>query len=195
MQTMLRLEELSRRVFLDTNIVQYLDSFGEYFYDGYLSPWAERKIAQRGNRFSEDIEALAAWVQLSQRYGWPIAVSRGTLKEVRANRNPRKRSRLTNWARELNGYSSQFAANYDGTADEDGSYAGFPISPRTFSFLPDDGDAVLMCEAIELGCSDFLTMDNKTILRFRDRIRNAGLEVLSPVEFMERLKPWVGLLR
>ena len=191
---MLSFEELARRVFLDTNVVQNIESFGPYLYDDYLSP-RRRSQMRSGSRFTEDIEALASWAQLSRRYGWPIAVSQRTLLELQATPSRKKRARLVSWARELHEYSSQFSANHEETADDDDHYPGFPVSPRTFSFLPDYGDAVLMSEAIELGCSDFLTMDYKSILPYRDRIRNAGIEVLRPVEFMERLKPWVGLLR
>ena len=190
---MLRLEELSRLVFLDTNVVQHLESFGEYFYDGYLSPRAERQILSRGNRFIDDIEALAFWIQLTRRGGWPIAVSQRTFLEFSAIPNGAKRSRLLQWAGELDGYSSTFASSY--VESEDEPYFGVRVSPESVSFLPDYGDAVLVSEAIELGCSDFLTMDYKSILPYRDRIRNMGLEVLRPVEFMERLKPYVGLLR
>ena len=190
---MLSFEELARRVFLDTNVVQNLASFGEYFYDGYLSPEAEEQIFTRGNRFTDDIEALASWVGLTQRGGWPIAVSQRTFLELDAIPNGTKRFRLLQWAGELKGYFSTFAASY--VESEDDPYPGVRVSPESISFLPDYGDAVLVSEAIELGCSDFLTMDYKSILPYRDRIRHMGLEVLRPVEFMERLKPWTGLLR
>ena len=101
------LEFLSRRVFLDTNIVQNLESFGEYCYDAYLSPEVERKITQRGDRFSDDIHALATWMALSRRAGWPIALSRRTFEELQANPNSGRRSRLIRWAQELHEYSSQ----------------------------------------------------------------------------------------
>ncbi len=178
---------LSRRVFLDTNIVQTLQSqwFREYFFDGYWSPEAEKQIEHRGSRFSEDIHALAAWMDLTRRGGWPIAVSRQTFEELRAHPDMGRRSRLLRWVSELNEYSAWSAAHYAGPAYADSAFA----------FLPDPGDAVLIREAIELGCATFLTMDYKTIHRFRDRILEAGIEVLRPVEFMERLKPWIGLLR
>jgi hypothetical protein len=66
------LPSFPRLIFLDTNIVQNLMSFGEYFYDGYLSPKAEMKIRGLGKKGTEDVDALAQIMDLGRRAGWPL---------------------------------------------------------------------------------------------------------------------------
>ena len=183
-----------RLTLLDTNVVQNLYSFGEYIYDGYLSPYKLRQMETRGKRFSEDIDALAQWMQLARRNGWPIAVSPRAFHEFARIPSGSKRIRLLRWAAELEDYGSQLKAAYAPHSDNADPYQGFPVSAQTFSFLPDYGDSVLIAEAVRLGCEDFLTMDYRTIHEHRDRIRLAGIEVLRPVELMDALRPWTGLL-
>ena len=61
--------------------------------------------------------------------------------------------------------------------------------------LPQEKDQRLFIDALELGCDIFLTMDYRTIWRRRGKVKEVGLKVMRPVELVERVRPWTGLLR
>ena len=103
-----------RLIFLDTNIVQNLQTFGELIFDNYLEPAMTTKLSARGPRITEDAYALGEIISLGQRAGWPIAISSGTLGELEATTRPGKRAALVVWGRELAYY---FASNCDESWD------------------------------------------------------------------------------
>ena len=192
--------ELPKLVFLDTNVVQNLHSFGEFIYEDVLDPMTDSSISAHGPRFRDDIFALADFMSLGRHCGWPIAVSPGTIGELGAIQRPDKRHKLTNWANGLLQYFSQFSEL--SVADGDSCDSGlerFTAGQRCWlsellEFLPQESDRQLVIDALERGCDVFLTMDYKTIWRYRDDLNRFGLQVMRPVELLEHIKPWAGLL-
>ena len=189
-------------IFLDTNIVQNLSSFGEFIYDTALTPNLASKLESLGERFGEDIYALADFVALGHRAGWPIALSSRTLTELRGVGQPKKRLRLINWGERLTDYfTSSFVESHD--VVEESSYRELThftcIQRRRLSdllaSLPQDVDRQLIVDAREFGCDIFLTMDYRTIWKYRDEISQVGLRAMRPVELLEHVRPWAGLLR
>ena len=195
----LGLPKLPRLVFLDTNVVQNLRSFGEYVYDDSPTPSMESRLSASGDRFSVDIRALADLMALGHRAGWPIAVSSRTLAELQATPQPEKRYALTNWGMELAYYfSAQFNDSRD--AIEGASYSGISHTQRRLlsellSYMPQEADRQLIVDALEYGCDIFLTMDYKTVWQYRNEVSRLGIRVMRPAEFLEHIRPWVGLLR
>lgn len=196
-----RFPELPKLIFFDTNIVQNLHSFGEFIYDNALDPKTDSRISALGSRFREDIFALADFMALGRRGGWPIAVSPGILGELRAIPQPDKRHNLTAWAGEIAHY---FLQNHESRDSAGESYCDelerFTLPQRRWlsdllDVLPQESDRQLIIDAIEYGCDVFLTMDYKTIWRFRDTIDRFGLRVMRPVELLEHIRPWISLLR
>ena len=188
-------------IFFDTNVVQNLHSFGEFIYDNALDPMTDSKLLALGSRFRDDIFALADFMALGRRGGWPIAVSPGTLGELRAIQRPAKRFELTAWANELAHYFLQVRESRD-AADESchSEVERFTVAQRCWlsdqlEILPQEGDRQLIIDALEYGCDVFLTMDYKTIWRYRDDVNRFGLRVMRPVELLEHIAPWAGLLR
>ena len=195
------LPDLPKLIFLDTNIVQNLHSFGEFIFDRVSTPDLEKKLSTLGPRVTADIYALADFMALGVRAGWPLAVSPGTQREFRAIQDPNKRDALTAWEQELADY---FAENFD---QSQGEPEGSSYSEMThFTSLqrsrmadllkafPDKKDQQLFIDAVERGCDAFLTMDYKTILQHRDKVKQFGLHVMRPVELLEYVRPWAGLL-
>ena len=188
-------------IFFDTNVVQNLHSFGEFIYDNFLDPMMDSKMSALGSRFRDDMFALADFMALGRRGGWPIAVSPGILGELRAIPRPDKRFALTAWANELEQYSAQLR-EARGAAGES-CYSGverFTVAQRRWlsgrlEILPQESDRQLIIDALEYGCDVFLTMDYKTIWRYRDDVNRFGLRVMRPVELLEHIAPWAGLLR
>lgn len=198
----LGLPKFPRLIFLDTNIVQNLWSFGGYVYDDSPTPSMESRLSASGDRFSEDICALADLMALGHRAGWPIAVSSRTLAELQATPRPEKRYALTNWGMELAYY---FSAQFDDSRDaiESSSYSEIShfthIQRRLLSellnYIPQEADRQLIIDALEYGCDIFLTMDYKTVWQYRDEVSRFGIQVMRPAEFLEHIRPSAGLLR
>ena len=195
------LPDLPKLIFLDTNIVQNLHSFGEFIFDRVSTPDLEKKLSTLGPRITADIYALADFMALGVRAGWPLAVSPGTQGEFRAIQDPNKRDALTAWEQRLADY---FAENFD---QSQGETEGSSYSETTrFTSLqrsrmadllkafPDKQDQQLFIDAVERGCDVFLTMDYKTIWQHRDKVKQFRLHVMRPVELLEYVRPWAGLL-
>ncbi len=109
---------------------------------------------------------------------------------------------LVGWGRELAYY---FTSNIEETQDEPvgSSYseiANFTYTQRSDLYnvlkkLPDGGDRQLIIDALEYGCDVFLTMDYRTVWRHHEEVARLGLQVMRPIEFMDYVRPWSGLLR
>ena len=195
------LPDLPKLIFLDTNIVQNLYSFGQFIFDRVSTPEVEKKLSTLGPRVTADIYALADFMALGVRAGWPLAVSPGTQREFRAIQDPKKRDALTAWEQRLADY---FTENFDQSQGEteESSYSEmthFTSLQRSrmadlLKAFPDKQDQQLFIDAVERGCDIFLTMDYKTIWQHRDKVKQFGLHVMTPVELLEYVRPWAGLL-
>ena len=189
-------------IFFDTNIVHNLSTFGELIYDHFLSDDMERKISKLSQRLSDDVFALEDFMEIGQRVGWTIALSANTRDELAATPQASKRVRLLDWGKELTFY---FQENFDGLYEDSGEpsfrkMVHFTYTQRIelaalLNDLPQESDRQLMIDAKEYGCDIFLTMDYKTIWRHRACVEPLGIRVVRPVELMEHISPWAGLLR
>lgn len=84
---MLSYRLLPRRIFLDTNILQYLQDFGEFIFDHYqennqylISPRGKKILT--GTELYKEIEALRFMLLGIDRSNIEFAVSESTFKEV-----------------------------------------------------------------------------------------------------------------
>ena len=195
------LPSLPKLIFLDTNIVQNLHTFGEFIYDRVHTPELAKRLSTLGPRVTDDIYALADFMALGVRVGWPLAVSLGTQKEFMAIQEPNKRYALTAWGQRLVNY---FAENFDQSQGETegSSYSGmmhFTSLQRSrmadlLKAFPDEQDQQLFIDAVERGCDIFLTMDYRTIWQHRDKVKRFGLHVMRPAELLEYVRPWAAIL-
>ena len=196
------LPKLPRLIFLDTNIVQNLWNFGEFILDNSLEVEMEPKLSAKGKRFAEDICALAEFMALGLRAGWPIAVSHGTLGEFEATPQLVRRFQLTTWCKDLAYY---FVSNIHESQDaneEPGyfEFGYFTVNQRQklsdlLKFLPHENDRQLIIDALECGSDTFLTMDYSSVWRHRNSLRKwTGVMVMTPAELLDHIGPWIGLL-
>ena len=195
------LPSFPKLIFLDTNIVQNLHTFGEFIYDRVHTPELAKRLSTLGPRVTDDIYALADFMALGVRVGWPLAVSPGTQKEFMAIQEPNKRYALSAWGQRLDNY---FAENFDQSQGEPegSSYSDmmhFTSLQRIrmadlLKAFPDEQDQQLFIDAVERGCDIFLTMDYRTIWQHRDKVKRFGLHVMRPAELLEYVRPWAGLL-
>ncbi len=196
------LPEFPRLIFLDTNIVQNLHTYGEFINDNSLEPAMATKLSAVGPRIAEDIHALSDFISLGQRAGWPIAVSSRTLGELGATTRPTKRVALVGWGSEL----AHFFTSYtEETKDQTAEFSYSELTHFTYiqrqylsdvlKKLPDESDRQPIVDALEYGCDLFLTMDYRTVWRYREEVAQLGVQVMRPIEFMDYISPWAGLLR
>lgn len=187
--------EIPKLIFLDTNIVQNLHSFGEFIYEDVFDPETDSRMSELGPRFRDDILALANFMALGRRCGWPIAVSPGTLEELGAIPQPDKRFALTGWASDLAHYFLQNLESRDAAEKSCcNEVERFTLPERRWlsdllEILPQESDRHLIIDALEYGCDVFLTMDYKTIWRYRDEVARFRIRVMRPVELLELIEP------
>jgi predicted nucleic acid-binding protein len=175
------MENIPAKIFLDTNVVNFILDHGDQIHDG-CAP--SSKLTQRVIR---DINALQDIWLTGQRANWQIVISQHTLVELRQTRNVGRRKGLLSWASEI--------IEYQGSLEE--SESGIlpaPITTREqLSILPDISDRILVQEAIKAECDTFCTRDWKTMLRFRDRLQLLPIRIMAPHEWWEQIKPFAVL--
>lgn len=192
--------DYSKPIFLDTNVVQYLSSFGEFIYDSYLSPEREEKLSRLGSKIADDVHALGDLMDWGRRGGLPIVISSRTWDELAATRNRSKRARLLPWCSELAQYSAGWLEAMADGLDDGRPNQTEVLTPtqrhtmtQLFTMLPDQSDRHLVIDALSLRCGVFLTMDYKTIWSKREGIAKFGIRILRPVELTDELRHWARL--
>ena len=99
----------TRLSFLDTNVVQNLHTFGEFVFDGYLSPEYEARLSAKCSCakarpcIRQDVYALRELAILGSSGAWPLAVSASVATELEKEPDPNKSSKRLAWYRELVG--------------------------------------------------------------------------------------------
>lgn len=196
------LPDVPRLVFLDTNTVQNLASFGEFIYENGPIADVDNKLRNKGQKIRDDVLALAELMDLGRRGGLPFVISPRVAEELSVpRRNRAKRRQLVFSGNEWSHYSSGLLEAVAEESDSSSSSRAIRVNPRQrryvaelMSTFRDEGDRQLMVDALELGCDAFLTMDYK-ICNAREYIRRFGIRVLRPVELMNEVRPLAGLLR
>ena len=153
-------------LFLDTCIVQYMHTFGEFIFDGGAPGWRE---VQRLPIGPDELYALRLAVVRIQCRSTPVAISSGTVAEVAESGNA---SYLQ--------YTFELAAYWSGFAIPRPSARLLPPSIGYLS-LKDRG---LIEEAVALGCDGFLTTDRAIIAAAPHLSATAGLSVLTPRAYL-----------
>lgn len=181
-----------RLIFLDTNVVQNLASFGELIDDKHLSPESREKLNRLGPRVADDIHALAELMDLGRRRGLPMIISSRTCHELAATPNSAKRTRLEFYGAEWLQYSSGLLETLVDEPEAQRPVDTDVLTARQrrymaelLAVLVDEGDRQLMIDALLLRCDVFLTMDYKSIWRVRDDVKRFGIRILRPVELLD----------
>ena len=197
-----RLPDFPQSIFLDTNVVQNLLSFGDVIYENAALAESDNRLSGKGPRIRADVLALAELMALGRRGGLPIVISSNVCDELADTPSLAKRERLVFWGTELAFYSfGQLEVLAEGSkVPRPVDISGISERQRCFmaklmSSLKDEGDRQLMIDALVLRCEVFLTMEYKTIWRVRDDIKRFGIRILRPVELLDEIRPWAGLLR
>jgi hypothetical protein len=176
-------------IFLDTNIVQCLWSFGEFLYDSSISEEDVKKAEMKwGAQLVQELGALHDIVFVAQRGSLPIAVSMLSVDEFEKTPNRVKRSSLVDWGVELLEWWIVNRREVVPSGFDEEQEAQRLLAQGRLDFLPDHMDRRIVAEALALGCDTLLTLDKKTILKYKDDLSRLGLDALLPSEFVEKYK-------
>jgi hypothetical protein len=179
---------LPRRVFLDTNVVNFVLDYDGCIFENETVP------SELPSRDKEDVEALRKIFATGERAMWELAVSPRTYLELSATSSPLRRRRLEGWFREVWDY-------WMDCLHEDEMLKDRLASPRSekralldmLTPFPDATDRDLIRDAIAYECDAFCTRDHKTIIKRRERVPDLPIAILSPREWWLALEPHCNL--
>jgi len=176
------------RVFLDTSVVNFMLEFGEQIHDDAdLPPVRTREAA--------DIEALRDLWVVGQRAMWQLAISPYTYSEIARTKDEEKLRQLHMWFQELWQY---WRSTIEQADDLPSFIEAEDIRVRTLisdylSCLSDVADRVLICDALVYRCDLFCTRDWTTVLKHRAELIGLPIEIVTPSEWWEKVRPYAGL--
>ncbi len=185
-------ESLPKRIFLDTNILQYLQDFGEFIFDHYQEN-EEYLISPKGKQISKEttlykeIEALRFLLLGIDRTNVEFAISENTFNEVQKKED----SSYTRWFFEMWDYWQNILQEYNDEIPSTSAKLKLKEFDRDHSLLRrlSKADSNIIRDAIFFDCNAILTTDK--FKSFHKEINNRyKLMVLSPVDLWRLLKPW-----
>lgn len=186
------------RIFLDTNILQYLLDFGEYIFEHYRESeeyfQTQKGKIKKGSRLHNEIEALHNFFIGIFRAHFEFALSSAVYKEVSA----REDKRFVQWFHDVWDHWETVVSEYKhGEAFSEKAEQNYKKAVHDNSLLGSLSlkDREIVLAAIRFDCDALLTVDrfandqNKKMYVFK----NYGLMILAPVELMELIKPYQAL--
>jgi hypothetical protein len=182
------LMDIPKRVFLDTNVVNFILDHGSAIFEG-----TPIKVGVGPIEY-DDIAALQEIFFTGQRAAWQIVVSDRTLAEIGATQNSHRRIGLLQWFHELNAYSiTSVGDDQDALKWHATDFARRAAQSSFFDPLPDLPDRELICHAVAYGCDAFCTQDRRSILRHRHRLGAIPLALITPLGWRETIRDWSAL--
>ncbi len=184
------IEDVPWRLFLDSTVLQALQQFGGFIYDGDSIP-LNHKIRVVPNGVL-NVKALQNIMQVGYRANFELVLSSNSLEEV-ANKGDEDYIR---WAFEVAAYWISVKEEYRNSGKS--AFSGEGVANAAQLDSPKFGylgakDKLLLRDALELECSAFLTMDRKLAKNSVHIEKHIPLRVLEPVQYWELLRPWAAL--
>jgi len=175
-------ENIPRRVFLDTNVINVLVKHSAHVFDQEPIPHDTEPT------LAVDIEALMHMFYVGSRADWDLLGSPKTIDELMCTRDGVLREDLVEYALGL--------VNQDPNDEERRFAIDFArrlVDAPFVAALPDAADRELIGYAIGFGCDAFCTCDRATIVKKRRRLRQMALRIMTPAEWWAHIKPWAAL--
>lgn len=179
------------RVFLDTNIVCNLRwilsdaTFEDGFYDHY-----SQKFITADRELRCDCMALRYLIEKDDQFALQFVVSNTVVAELQKTRPAGKRDELLSIAKELAIHFEDHQKEYLSESD----LSPLSLSKKVYwvnlyergglDFLPHEADRRLILDSVLQKCHLFLTVDRKTIWKFRSQLMQLGVEVKRPLEYL-----------
>ena len=193
MQTMITskdFDKLPSRLFIDSTVLQTLQSYGEFIYDGGA-------IASHDRIYSipnglENVNALKNIMFVGRRALFELVLSHHSLEEVSDRGNPK----YLDWAHEICAYWSNQLVAYEGRRipafSGHGAQRAKVLASSRFDYLSKK-DRALLVDALKLECNAFITMDRRLARNATHLETWVPIRVLEPVGFWDLLQPWTPL--
>lgn len=179
---------IPRRVFLDTNVLNFTLDWGEVIFDGGMLP------SDVSSRVRSDVSALRVLLGPPRCPAWELAISPLSYTEVTKTQDLVRRHSLQGWFMEIWHYWYDIAQADERMCFDHALRSRSPmLQTGGFDALPDVYDRMLLCDAVCFGCDIFCTRDWSTVLRHRDSVTVVPFKILTPSEWLAAVKPYVGL--
>lgn len=175
-------ENLPTRIFLDSNILQNLQKYGEYIWDNFEIPEHVKE--------AKNIEALRNIFSINFRASFEFALSNNSIKEVA----DKKDVHYLQWAFDVLDYWMNCIESYENSEafSGDGERILQQINKKQFDYLSKK-DKNLLLDAIRLECDAFLTMDKRLWKNKKHLESRLKIKILQPFEYWEMLEPFAAL--
>jgi len=171
---------------LDSSTLQTLQTYGGFLYEN--EPLSEDDRVHRDPKGVAKLEALRFIMQAAERAPCEFALSNNSFIEVQRRGDPG----YLRWAYDvLDHWLACLAESSEPRGD---SLALAAIDSSSFNYLG-TGDRALLKDAIALECEAFLTMENKLPKAAVHIHKTVGVQVMSPLEMWDILRPWAALFR
>jgi len=176
-QNQQKLQNILFRVFLDSNVLQYIQKYSEEIFDN-------TKIPKKDENF-KNIEALRHIFFVGKRGNLEIVLSKNSLEEV----DKKNDWDYKQWAYEVLDYWLSRIDLYEksGPFNGDGEELLDDLNNEQFDYLS-EGDKKLLLDAIKLECHVFLTMDRKLWKNKSHIENNLNIKILQPFEYWNIIK-------
>lgn len=183
-------EKLPQRIFMDTNVVQYLGEFGEFIFDGaFEDDTILLKLPYESFLYKQIVNLKKIFLGL-HRTSTHFVVSEFIIEEIKRKND----ERMTKWALELYAY---WLTNISYIPDKifDGTgivkYAQAQKDSSIINGLSKD-DFQVFSDALKFECDAILTCD-----KYRNRqtwvYEKYGIMLLYPSDYMEIIKKYQAL--
>jgi hypothetical protein len=178
-------DQIPRKVFLDTNIVNCLVKWPHCIFEMQEAP------EDLDATLRADVEALMHIFHVGSRAQWDIVASNKVLDELSETADHALREALLEYGANITAYS---AGN---GFDSDHAYAN-DLARRLrdsafVSALPDINDRDLIAHAVAFRCDVFCTRDRRSIYNKRNTLHALPLRILTPADWWQHIRPWAGL--
>jgi hypothetical protein len=181
-----RFEDIPRRIFLDSSVLQTLQTYGGFLYENEPLPPGDRM--RRDPKGVAKLDALRLIMHVAERAPFEFALSANSFVEVQRKGD----SSYLQWAYDvLDHWLACLEESEKPCSDSKGLAA---IESHAYDYLG-SGDRALLKDAIALECDAFLTMENKLPKSARHLERALRIRVLSPIGMWDLLRPWAALFR
>ncbi len=179
-------EKLPLKVLLDTTVIQNVCTFGDYIFENWLSPELENKLSKLPQKMQDDIHNLRTIIGPTLRTPVVPIISNLSMEELLQTGNAEKCHNLVDWGFRLIDYNNRIGHCNLASISQ--------TQTILYDYLPGRMDRLLIGECKRNKCEAFITMDYRTILKFREQILHYDrIKVLSPTEWWNILAPWFNI--
>jgi hypothetical protein len=142
-----------------------------------------------------DCVALRWLIDKDDELGLQFVTSKRALQELSRTQDAKKRNELQELCSTLQKHFRVHQIDYLDESDlpplgpaDEGLFAQL-LSRGYLDFVPQGYDRLLLIDSLRMRCHVFLTIDRKTIWNYRDQLRQLGMNVQRPSEYVSNLVP------